>query len=255
MTITWDDEGIVLARRRYQETALWVSCFTFEHGRHPGWVPGGASSKQRATFEPGNRVELRWQARLAEHLGRYGAEPVEMFPAKLLDDNARLAAMQSALALVESGLAEREAHPTLYAALVTLLRTLAAGEPWRGTYLRFELVFLAETGFALALDRCAVTGAAERLAFVSPRTGRAVAKGAAPDYEDRLLPLPTALVTGDEPDPEGFTQGLRLTGHFIERQLYHMIDRAAPAARERLARQAMEAAAPNEEDARGGVDP
>jgi len=255
VTVTWDDEGIVLARRRYQETALWVSCFTFEHGRHPGWVPGGASSKQRATFEPGNRVELRWQARLAEHLGRYGAEPVEMFAAKLLDDNARLAAMQSALALVETGLAEREAHPTLYAALVTLLRTLAAGEPWRGTYLRFELVFLAETGFALALDRCAVSGAAAGLAFVSPRTGRAVAGGAAPDYEDRLLPLPTALVGGDEPDPAGFAQGLRLTGHFIERQLYHMIDRAAPAARERLARQAMEAAAPNEEDAHGGVDP
>ena len=255
MTVTWEDEGVVLARRRYQESALWVSCFTFEHGRHPGWVPGGASSTQRATFEPGNRVELRWQARLPEHLGRIAAEPVEMFPARLLDDNARLAAMQSALALVESGLAEREAHPTLYAALVALLRTLAGGGPWRGTYLRFELVFLAETGFALALDRCAVTGGTENLAFVSPRTGRAVAEGAAPDYEDRLLPLPAALVTGDEPEAAGFAHGLRLTGHFIERQLYHMIDRPAPAARERLARQAIEALQPDEEDVRGGVDP
>ncbi len=254
MTVTWEDEGIVLARRRYQETALWISCFTFEHGRHPGWVPGGASAKQRATFEPGNRVELRWQARLAEHLGRFTAEPAEMFPAKLMDDNARLAAMQSALALVESGLAEREAHPTLYAALVTLMRTLAGGGPWRGTYLRFELVFLAETGFALALDRCAVTGAVAGLAFVSPRTGRAVAKGAAPDYEDRLLPMPTALMTGAEPDAEAFAQGLRLTGRFIERQLYHMIDRPAPAARERLARQAMEAADPQREDERRDVD-
>jgi DNA repair protein RecO (recombination protein O) len=254
VTVTWEDEGIVLARRRYQETALWISCFTFEHGRHPGWVPGGASAKQRATFEPGNRVELRWQARLAEHLGRFTAEPAEMFPAKLMDDNARLAAMQSALALVESGLAEREAHPTLYAALVTLMRTLAGGGPWRGTYLRFELVFLAETGFALALDRCAVTGAVAGLAFVSPRTGRAVAKGAAPDYEDRLLPMPTALMTGAEPDAEAFAQGLRLTGRFIERQLYHMIDRPAPAARERLARQAMEAADPQREDERRDVD-
>jgi DNA repair protein RecO (recombination protein O) len=255
VTVTWDDEGIVLARRRYQETALWVSCFTFEHGRHPGWVPGGASSKQRAGFEPGNRLELRWQARLPEHLGRFTAEPVEMFPAKLLDDNARLAAMQSALALVESGLAEREAHPTLYAALVAFLRTLAGDGPWRGGYLRFELVFLAETGYALALDHCAVTGAAAGLAFVSPRTGRAVAKGAAPAYEDRLLPLPPALVTGAEPDAHGFAQGLRLTGHFIERQLYHLIDRPAPAARERLARQAIEALPFDEEEARGGVDP
>jgi DNA repair protein RecO (recombination protein O) len=255
VTVAWEDEGVVLARRRYRESALWVSCFTFEHGRHPGWVPGGASSKQRATFEPGNRVALTWQARLPEHLGRLSAEPVEMFPAKLFDDNARLAAMQSALALIESGLAEREAHPTLYAGLVAFLRTLAGGGSWRGTYLRFELVFLAETGFALALDRCAVTGAEDGLAFVSPRTGRAVAAGAAPDYEDRLLPLPTALMTGAEPDAQAFAQGLRLTGHFIERQLYHMIDRPAPAARERLARQAIEALQPDEEDARGGVDP
>ncbi len=255
MTVTWEDEGVVLTRRRYQESALWVSCFTFEHGRHAGWVPGGAGSKQRATFEPGNRVELRWQARLADHLGRFTAEPVEMFPAKLLDDNARLAALQSALALVESALAEREAHPTLYAGLLKLLRTLAGGAAWYGTYLRFELVLLAETGFALALERCAVTGARDDLAFVSPRTGRAVAAGAAPAYEDRLLPLPPALVDGGEPDAEGFAQGLRLTGHFIERQLYHLVDRPAPAARERLARRATTAAAePTEEDPDRGVE-
>jgi len=255
VTEAWQDEGIVLARRRYRESALWVSCFTFEHGRHPGWVPGGAGRRQRATFEPGNRLELRWQARLAEHLGRFAAEPLEIFPAKLWDDQARLAGMQSALALVESGLAERDAHPKLYASLLQLLRTLAGGEPWRGSYLRFELVFLAETGFALDLERCAVTGATSGLAFVSPRTGRAVARGAAPAYEDRLLPLPHSLLTGAEPAPSDFAQGLRLTGQFIERQLYHVIDRPAPAARERLARQAMRAAGSPEEDQPRGVDP
>ena len=240
MTVAWDDEGIVLARRRHQETALWVSCFTFEHGRHPGWVPGGAGSKQRPVFEPGNRLQLHWQARLADHLGRFTAEPVDLFAARVLDDGERLAALRAAVTVVETTLAEREAHPQLYAGLLTLLRTLASDRPWRGTYLRFELLLLAEIGFALDLDRCAVSGRTDALAFVSPRTGRAVARGAAPEFEPRLLPLPPALVVGGEPDAEGFTQGLRLTGHFLERQLYHVIDRAAPAARERLVQRAEE---------------
>ncbi len=240
MTIAWDDEGIVLARRRYQETALWVSCFTFEHGRHAGWVPGGAGSAGRALFEPGNRLQLHWQARLADQLGRFRAEPEELLAARLLDDAERLKAMQSALALVETTTAEREAQGTLYAGLLRLLRTLAGGDAWQRTYLRFEVLLLAETGFALALDRCALTGAIEGLAFVSPRTGRAVARGAAPEFEERLLPLPACLVDDGEPDAEDFARGLRLTGHFLERQLYHLIDRAAPAARERLAQLAEE---------------
>lgn len=240
MTVAWDDEGIVLARRRYQETALWVSCFTFEHGRHAGWVPGGAGSAHRALFEPGSRLKLGWQARLADQLGRYRAEPIELLPARVLDEGDRLRALQSALALVETATAEREANGRLYAGLLTLVRTLAGGEPWRGTYLRFELLLLTETGFALALDRCAVTGSADDLAFVSPRTGRAVARGAAPEYEARLLPLPPCLIETGEPEAEEFAQGLRLTGHFLERQLYHVIDRPAPAARERLALSAEE---------------
>ncbi len=235
MTVTWDDEGIVLARRRQQETALWVACFTFEHGRHAGWVPGGAGSANRALFEPGNRLQLNWQARLADHLGRFTAEPLDLFAGRLLDHADRLAALRAALALVETAMAEREAHPELYAALLLLVRTLAGAGPWRGTYLRFELLLLAEAGFALDLERCAVSGASHGLAFVSPRTGRAVARGAAPEHELRLLPLPVCLVEGGEPDERDFAQGLRLTAHFLERQLYHLIDRPAPAARERLA--------------------
>ncbi|MFW5834509.1 MAG: recombination protein O N-terminal domain-containing protein, partial [Pseudomonadota bacterium] len=41
--MAWDDEGIVLAARPHGETGLVVSAFTFEHGRHAGWIAGAAS--------------------------------------------------------------------------------------------------------------------------------------------------------------------------------------------------------------------
>ncbi len=243
MTVAWDDEGIVLTARRHGETALVVSAFTFEHGRHAGWIAGAASSRNRHLYEPGNRVQLHWQARLEDDLGRFTAEPIDAFAGQVLDRPDRLAAMAAATALVETALAEREAHESLYAALLRLLETLADTAPWQGFYLRFEVLLLAECGFALDLERCAVTGGTAGLAFVSPRTGRAVAKGAAPDYEDRLLPLPPCLVDGSEPDPAAFAQGLALTGHFLERHVYHVIDRTLPPARQRLAQLAEETTA------------
>ena len=53
---------------------------------------------------------------------------------------------------------------------------MLADPRWPETYVRFELLLLQELGFALDLDRCAVTGATDDLAYVSPRTGRAVSR-------------------------------------------------------------------------------
>ncbi|HZB91247.1 MAG TPA: recombination protein O N-terminal domain-containing protein, partial [Stellaceae bacterium] len=52
----WEDEGIVLAARRYGEGALIVHLLTREHGRHAGLVRGGQGRKQRAVYQLGNRI-------------------------------------------------------------------------------------------------------------------------------------------------------------------------------------------------------
>ena len=61
---------------------------------------------------------------------------------------------------------------------------------------RFEAQVLAECGFRLDLSRCAATGAREDLAYVSPRSGRAVSLAAGAPWRDRLLPLPAFLREG-----------------------------------------------------------
>ncbi len=55
---------------------------------------------------------------------------------------------------------------------------------------RYELLLLAELGFGLDLDRCAVTGANDDLIAVSPKSGRAVSAAEAEPYAGKLLPLP-----------------------------------------------------------------
>jgi DNA repair protein RecO (recombination protein O) len=90
-------------------------------------------------------------------------------------------------------------------------------------------------GFGLDLSSCAVTGATDGLAFVSPKTGRAVSKAGAGDWVDRLLPLPEGL-TGQGPlAGEALRQGLAITTHFLTREHAEVhAGRPLPEARGRL---------------------
>lgn len=230
----WTDEGIALAVRPHGESDAVLSALTFEQGRHLGLVKGGNGRRIRPALQPGNRLGLTWRARLAEHLGHFTVEPMQLFGARLLDEPAALAALASAAALLEASLAEREPHPHLYAGLLRLLEGMLANPRWPETYVRFELLLLQELGFALDLRACAVTGAADDLAYVSPRTGRAVSRAAAGDLAPRLLPLPPFLV-GDVPATHSdVLAGLRLSGHFLARQALAPADKTLPAVRERL---------------------
>jgi DNA repair protein RecO (recombination protein O) len=230
----WHDEGIVLSARPHGETDAILSALTFEHGRHLGLVKGGIGRRARPLLQPGNRLQLAWKARLAEHLGLYALEPLQLLGSRLIDDPLRLAALASATALLELSLAEREPHPRLYAGLLKLLEAMLADPRWLETYIRFELLLLQDLGFALDLETCAVTGAAEDLAYVSPRTGRAVSRAAAGELAPRLLKLPPFL-RGDVPAMfSDIAAGLKLAGHFLTKHVLAPADRSLPAARERL---------------------
>jgi DNA repair protein RecO (recombination protein O) len=229
----WSEEGIVLAARRHGESALVLSLLTRGHGRHAGLVRGGAGRRGRALYEPGNRLRAYWKARLSEHLGNFACELVSADAAGLLDDPARLAALASACALSEAALPEREPHPLAFDALAALIAALP-GPDFAARYVRWELGLLAELGFGLDLGRCAATGVGEGLAYVSPRSGRAVSEAAAEPYRDRLLKLPGFLASGGEPGPGEVMEGLRLTGHFLAAHAFSARQAGVPAARARL---------------------
>jgi len=115
---------------------------------------------------------------------------------------------------------------------VALADALAAGPGWEPLYLRWELALLDALGFGLDLTVCAVTGTGGDLAYVSPRSGRAVSRAGAGDWADRLLPLPPVLLGG----AGGHAAALALTGFFLTRGLEPILHgRPLPEARNRLA--------------------
>jgi DNA repair protein RecO (recombination protein O) len=233
----WRDEAIILSVRRHGENAAVLSVLTQAHGRCGGLVRGGQSRRLKGVLQPGNRIAAQWRARLEEHLGTMTVEPVASHAAALMLDAGRLAALSSALAVVEAGLPEREAHPEVFEDLAALLVALE-GESWAETYVRWEVGVLADLGFGLDLSACAATGVTEDLVYVSPRTGRAVSREAGRPYRERLLPLPAFLAAppGDRPRARAgeLEDALALTGHFLARHIFDLHGRPPPDARARL---------------------
>jgi DNA repair protein RecO (recombination protein O) len=207
----WSDEGIVLARRKHGEHGAIVSAFTRAHGRHLGIVRGGGGKRHGATLQLGNRVVLRWRARLEGHLGSFTVEGAEAISARLLDDGESLDALASVVALLDLCLPERHAYEPLYDATLALLRGLDANDR-AAEFVHWELGLLAALGFGLELDDGEIAGA-----------------------RDRRLAVPRFLIDRSAlAEARDIAGGLALTGHFLSRYLVAPHRRALPAARERF---------------------
>jgi DNA repair protein RecO (recombination protein O) len=239
----WQDTAFVLAARRHGESALIVELLTRRHGRHAGLVRGGQSPRVRAMLQPGNEVAAVWRGRLDEHLGTIGCEPVRAHAAGLLDDPGRLGGLTSAAALVEAGLPEREPHAAVFVLFARLVEALDSASDWPMHYVRWEKDLLGALGFGLDLGCCAVSGAIADLAYVSPRTGRAVSRTAGSPYHDKLLRLPEFLWCDSPADAAQLVLGMTLTGHFLAHHVFAPQGRALPPARARLAERMRLAAA------------
>src|SRR6266567_378653 len=214
LIMEWRDTGFVLSARRHGESGLIVELLTREHGRHAGLVRGGQSPRRRAVLQPGNSVAASWRGRLSQHLGTIECELVEAHAARFLDDPDRLAALGSATALLLTALPEREPQGDLYASLAGLLEALDSGD-WAQSYVAWECDLLAGLGFGLDLGSCAATGTSDDLAYVSPRTGRAVSRAAGLPYHDKLLPLPGFLWREGPASRAEIVAGLALTQYFL----------------------------------------
>lgn len=232
----WREEGLLLAVRPHGETSAIIQVLTRGHGRHAGLVKGGRTPRLRAVLQPGAQLLVDWRARLTEHLGHCRVELVTARAAALMEARAALAAFNAVGALLVAFLPERQPEPAIYDETVALADALAAAAPdWPARYARWELALLGALGYGLDLGACAVTGAAEGLGYVSPRSGRAVSVEAAAPWAGRLLPLPAFLLGGAEAGPGDVEAALRLTGHFLATRACPAVEREAlPPARERL---------------------
>ena len=228
--------AIILSVRAHGEHGAVVRALTPADGVQPGYVRGGRSRRLRPVLLPGNLVQADYRARTDEQLAQLGVELIHS-RAPLLAEALPAAAIDWSCALTASALPEGQGYPRIFAALDGLLSAIEAAPSangWASAFVRYELLILGELGFGLDLFECAASGATDDLAFVSPKSGRAVSSAGAGEYRDRLLRLPAFLSEGGQAGWQDIFDGFRLTGHFLARDL--LIERQADvlAARERM---------------------
>ncbi len=232
----WRADGLILNARKHGESSAIIDVLTRDRGRHSGLVRSGRSRANRPVLQAGNLVNVVWRARLEDHLGVFAVDPHKMVVAGVIDDLPRLAALTTMTTLA-SLLPEREPHPRIYEASLLLINHLQDDEIWPALLVRWEIGLLDELGFGLDLTRCAVSGSTSRLTHVSPRSGKAVTSSEAEPWKDRLLVLPS-FVTGASlaASSQDVVDGLKLTGHFLQRHVFEPRGISPPEQRARIIR-------------------
>lgn len=231
------EEGILLESRPYGEKAFILHVFTEHHGRCVGL--------SRKNFQIGIFLQGTWRARLESHLGFWKLETLpspKIF--SLLNRPLALLSLLTFCALCRKGLAERHPYPHLYEASLKLFNNLGPGPlSIAKALIQFEVTFLKESGFALQLNACAVTGKSTSLTHVSPVTGRAVCADVALPYENRLLNLPSFLTSDNnaETSKTDILHGFHLTSYFLERNIFNHIPGGLPSLRTHLIKRLMDA--------------
>lgn len=236
----WRDEGLVIGARRHGESSVILELMTKAHGRHLGLVRGGAGRALRAVLQPGNQVDAVWRARLDHQLGVYAIEPLQSRAARLIEHGHALHGVSLLCALLRL-LPERDPNEYLFEMARLVADQLDSADHAPALLARFEIAMLGALGFGLDLDACALTGRRDDLAFVSPKSGRAVSREAGEPWRDRLLPFPAFLREGEYEKPElsELAAAFRLSGHFLDRDVFAPRGIQMPSARNSYLRAVM----------------
>lgn len=226
--------AIVVALRPHGEHGAVVRLMTPDHGLQAAYVRGARGRRLRPVLIPGNQVEAALSARTDTQLAQGTVELIHS-RSPLLSEPLPAAAIDWASALTATALPESQPYPRLYEALDGLLAAVEAAPAasgWGAALVRYELLLLAELGFGLDLERCAITGDTEELIAVSPRSGRAVSAAEAEPYLGKLLPLPRFVTEGGAGSWHEILEGLALSGHFLMRDV--VTDRSSPVGEARI---------------------
>ncbi len=185
--------GLLISIRPINERDSIAHVFTRDFGVVSGMMRGAVVAKKNKPLV-GQVGLAAWNARVDSQLGVFHWDIERNLGAVLMNRPQMLMAMNSAFALLNALLPEREENNLLYDETIDLLMSMASGGGM-AAYLQWEINLLRDVGYALDLSHCSGCGRLDGLQYLSPRTGRAVCIECAQPYLDKLFKLPINMNT------------------------------------------------------------
>ncbi len=213
------DEGYVIKAIKYGERSAIVSIVSKHHGKVVGFIKNAFSKKKANIFELGNLVEFEANARLEDNMPIIQAELLKPNTIFFLNSSQKLEILSRLANILNTHLQERQDIERLYYYLQSFFEFIS-DENWLVHYAFFEFYLLEFLGIGLDLSSCAATDSCQNLAYVSPKSAKAVSREAGLPYKDKLFLYPHFITENNfNPTKQEVLDCLNMTKYFIEKNI------------------------------------
>ena len=215
------DEGYIIKILKHGENSLILTVLSAVHGKLTGFIKGALSKKKLGVYQLGNKISFNAYTRVEGNMPVFkGVELVQSNVAHLLTDAKKLSVLTAFCELFDKSVPEGEPLEGLIRSIYVFMDSLSSDE-WLKNYAILEFKLLYFLGIGLDLGSCAVTKQIDDLAFVSPKSGRAVSYQAGLPYQEKLFKYPHfALNKNIEPTPQDVFDLLKMNAFFLKKNFF-----------------------------------
>ena len=149
--MNWEDEGILLLKKKFRENANIVNFFTKNHGKTTGIVYGGNSRKIKNYLQIGNRIYINHKAKSDNKIGYFKTELIEPISPKYFDDKIRSCVLGCTTSILNSLLPDLQKNTNIYDTLNFFYKNLDNNH-FIVDYLKWETNLIQQLGFGINVE-------------------------------------------------------------------------------------------------------
>ena len=229
------DEGYIINLRKHGERSLILTVLTHNHGKIVGYVKNCISKNNLSTYQLGNQIKIEAYSRLDENMPSFKVELISPLAVYFMQDTLKLQALSSFCALSNICMPEFQDLESFYCRVSEFFDSINNSN-WLKFYSTFEFYLLDFLGIGLDLSECSATGTTQNLAYVSPKTGKAVCQNAGEPYKNRLYLYPHFILDAQLiPTTSELKDALKMTSFFLNKNFFAVHGLKFPECRDNLA--------------------
>tara|TARA_Y100000590_G_C15593304_1_gene966981 strand:+ start:495 stop:1172 length:678 start_codon:yes stop_codon:yes gene_type:complete len=147
----WEDEGYIVAKKKFRENAIILDVFTKNFGKVSGIVYGGTSRKVKNYLQLTNKIFLIFNSKADNKIGYFKTELIEAISPKYFNNEKKTICINSLTSIIRILLPENEVQKKIYKSIDSLFDKFDE-KKWLLYYLNWEINLIQDLGFGFSID-------------------------------------------------------------------------------------------------------
>ncbi|CAK8163601.1 DNA repair protein RecO [Candidatus Xenohaliotis californiensis] len=224
-----EDEGLIINIVKYADNKKIIKVFTANNGMRSFVIR--FSKKNHNTAQIGSLINIQWRNN-TKNLIFALHEQKQSAIHNIIQNYHGIILLNALIDILNTTIVEQNIHrDSLYKSIKQILNSNIDNDhdyyKQLVNYCNFEIILLKDSGYALSLDKCAVSGSTTGLKYISPKSGCAVTEKFGRPYKDKLFTYPVIL-QGIEADADNIKETLIMLRYFITKQILQPNNKQIP---------------------------